>query len=145
MTFALETATTATDDLVAALNALLPQLAPSAAPTNRAALAATLAQADLTLLLARDAAGIVVGTATLFVVRTLTGRHARLEDVVVDEAARGRGIGEALTLEAIRLARERGAVHMDLTSAPHRQAARRLYERLGFKCLATTCFRLILR
>lgn len=144
MSVTLETASAATDELVAALNALLPQLAPAAVPITRATLAATLAQPDLTLLLARDAAGTIVGTATLIVYQILTGRHARLDDVVVDDAARGQGIGAALTLEAIRLARKQGAVNMYLTSAPHRQAAQRLYERLGFTRPNTDSFRLAL-
>jgi ribosomal protein S18 acetylase RimI-like enzyme len=141
---ALETAGAATDDLVAALNALLPQLTSAATPISRATLATTLAQPGLTLLLARDAAGTIVGTATLIIYQIITGRHARLEDVVVDDAARGQGIGAALTLEAIRLAREHGAVNMYLTSAPHRQAAHRLYERLGFTRPDTGYFRLAL-
>jgi ribosomal protein S18 acetylase RimI-like enzyme len=133
------------DELVATLNTLLPQLSPLAAPTTREALAKTLAQPGLTLLLARDASGHIVGTATLIVYQILTGRHARLEDVVVDNAARGQGIGAALTREATSLARTQGAVNMYLTSAPHRQAAHRLYERLGFKRPDTTYFRLALR
>jgi ribosomal protein S18 acetylase RimI-like enzyme len=141
----IEAATTASPDLVAALNVLLPQLSPLIAPATRETLAETLAQPGLTLLLARDATGRIVGTATLIVSQILTGRHARLEDVVVEGTARGQGIGEALTREAIRLGREQGAVSMDLTSAPHRQAAHRLYQRLGFTSPDTTYFRRALR
>ncbi len=135
----IEVADAASDELVAALNMLLPQLSPLAAPTTRDALAATMAQPGLTLLLARDIDGRIVGTATLIVCQVLTGRHARLEDVVVDDTARGQGIGAALTLEALRLARAQGVVNMYLTSAPHR-----LYERLGFTRPDTTYFRLAL-
>jgi ribosomal protein S18 acetylase RimI-like enzyme len=62
-----------------------------------------------------------------------TGLRARIEDVVVDEAARGQGVATALTLEALRIARARGARTVDLTSRPSREAAGRLYEHLGFE------------
>ena len=67
---------------------------------------------------------------------------ARIEDVVVDERARGDGVGEALTREAMTLAREAGAKHLELTSHPSRAAANRLYRRLGFEQRDTNVFRL---
>jgi ribosomal protein S18 acetylase RimI-like enzyme len=70
------------------------------------------------------------------------GLRARIEDVVVDEAARGRGVGAALTQEAVRLARAAGARTLDLTSRPSRAAANRLYERLGFQKRDSTVYRL---
>ena len=74
-----------------------------------------------------------MGTLTLVMLLIPTGRRAWIEDVVVDEAARGRGVGAALTREAVRLARAEGAQTVDLTSRPSRAAANRLYERLGFR------------
>ena len=62
-----------------------------------------------------------------------SGRRARVEDVVVDLAARGQGVGAALTTEALRLAQEQGGRNVDLTSRASRTAANRLYERLGFQ------------
>ena len=66
-----------------------------------------------------------------------TGLRAWIEDVVVDEAARGQGIGSALTVEALRIAREAGARTVDLSSRPSRVAAGRLYEKLGFQARET--------
>jgi len=60
--------------------------------------------------------------------------------VIVDEAARGRGIGEALTREAMRLATEASVRTVELTSAPEREAANRLYRRLGFDRRATNVY-----
>jgi ribosomal protein S18 acetylase RimI-like enzyme len=70
-----------------------------------------------------------------------SGWRAWIEDVVVDEKARGRGVGEALTREGVRLAREDGARTLDLTSRPSRAAANRLYERVGFQLRDSKVFR----
>ncbi len=93
------------------------------------------------LLLARDADGEIVGMLTLAVFRIPTGLRAWIEDVVVDEAARGRGVGAELTNAAIRLAGQRGARTVDLTSRPSREAANRLYQRLGFVQRETNVYR----
>ena len=73
--------------------------------------------------------------------RIPTGMRAWIEDVVVDEAARGHGVGEALNREALRLAKERGAITVDLTSRPSREAANRMYQRLGFTQRETNVYR----
>jgi ribosomal protein S18 acetylase RimI-like enzyme len=73
-----------------------------------------------------------------------TGLRARIEDVVVDDAARGKGVGSVLTEEALRLARNAGARTVDLTSRPSRQAANRLYERLGFQARDSRVYRFVL-
>lgn len=130
---------TAVDDaLVEALARLLPQLSPGRPAPTRADVETLLG--SQALLVAREAAEIV-GTLTLVLYRT-TRLCARIEDVVVDEAARGRGLGEALTREAIRLAGEAGAVRVELNSRPERAAANRLYRRLGFELVETNSFRL---
>jgi len=92
------------------------------------------------VLIARDA-GAIVGALTLTLYRIPTGLQARIDDVVVDGAARGRGIGEALSREAIRIAREAGARNVSLTSRPAREAANRLYQRIGFQRLDTNVYR----
>ncbi|MED5220550.1 MAG: GNAT family N-acetyltransferase, partial [Actinomycetota bacterium] len=71
-----------------------------------------------------------------------TGLRAWIEDVVVDEAARGQGVGEALNREAIGRAQAEGATTVDLTSRPSREAANRLYQRLGFQERSTNVYRL---
>jgi len=126
-----------TDELVDAFARLVPQL--SATP-GREALAGIVGSPAVTLLVAR-AGGTIVGTLTLAMFPIPTGFRAWIEDVVVDEAARGRGIGEALTAEAIGLARAAGARTVDLTSRPSRQAAGRLYERAGFTERDTRVYR----
>jgi len=79
---------------------------------------------------------------TLVVFRIPTGVRAWIEDVVVDEAARGRGVGEALNRVAIQRAHDAGARTVDLTSRPSREAANRLYSRLGFEQRDTNVYRL---
>jgi ribosomal protein S18 acetylase RimI-like enzyme len=93
------------------------------------------------LLVARDNDDNIVGSLTLALFRIPTGLRAWIEDVVVDEAARGQGVGETLTMEALRLARGAGARTVDLTSRPEREAAERLYRRLGFKRRDTSVYR----
>ena len=95
-----------------------------------------------TLLLTARRNGYIVGVLVLALYPTLTGRKAWIEDVVVDNAERGAGIGRALVERAIAEASERGAATLDLTSNPSRQAAHRLYRACGFEERATTPFRL---
>jgi ribosomal protein S18 acetylase RimI-like enzyme len=96
---------------------------------------------DTAVLLARDDAGRVLGTLTLVMYRIPTGLRACIEDVVVDEAARGQGAGEALTRFALDVAARAGAKTVDLTSRPSREAANRLYQRLGFDRRNTNVYR----
>jgi ribosomal protein S18 acetylase RimI-like enzyme len=122
------------EELIAAFNRLVPQLSRSAAvPTPELIREIVEAQAS-TVLMARDARdkGRIVGLLTLVVFRIPTGVRAWIEDVVVDEAVRGRGVGEALSQEAVRRAVGLGARTVELTSRPSREAANRLYQRLGF-------------
>ena len=131
-----------TDEAARAFERLMPQLNPFHPAPGREALQAVVDSQAADILLARDEAGIIIGTLTLVVFRTPAGVHAWIEDVVVDEAARGRGVGEALTRAGIALARERGAGAVELTSRPAREAANRLYRRLGFRLRQTNLYRL---
>jgi ribosomal protein S18 acetylase RimI-like enzyme len=133
-----------TDEIVKAFARLLPQLSRSAPPLDKAGLARVAGSASNTVLVARSESGEIVGTLTLAVFPIPTGLRAWIEDVVVDEAARGQGAGAALTQEALRLARELGARTVDLTSRPSREAAGRLYERLGFQRRDTRLYRFTL-
>lgn len=83
----------------------------------------------------------IFGILTLVLIDIPTAALARIEDVVVDKTARGKGIGEAITLAAIERARELGITKIDLTSSPSRKAANRLYQRLGFKQRTTNVYR----
>jgi ribosomal protein S18 acetylase RimI-like enzyme len=129
-----------TDEVVDAFARLLPQLSTSAAPPDRAVLGRIVGSPAITLLIARDS-GAIVGALTLATFPIPTGVRAWIEDVVVDEAARGKGVGMALTLEAIRLAQAAGAKTVDLTSRPSREAAGGLYEKAGFVPRNTRVYR----
>jgi ribosomal protein S18 acetylase RimI-like enzyme len=122
------------DELIAAFNRLIPQLSRSAAVPTPDVIREIVAAPANTVLLAcevRDG-GRIVGMLTLVVFRIPTGVRAWIEDVVVDEAVRGRGVGEALSQEAVRRAVGLGARTVELTSRPSREPANRLYQRLGF-------------
>ena len=120
-----------TDEIVAAFDRLLPQLSRSAEALDADALRRLVSAETNTILIARNADAIV-GTLTLVIFSIPTGLRAWIEDVVVDESARGQGVGAALTEEALRIARAAGVRTVDLTSRPERAAANRLYQRLGF-------------
>jgi ribosomal protein S18 acetylase RimI-like enzyme len=138
----IERATRVDDELVAAFANLLPQLSSSPRLPDHAQLAAMIADDRTFLLLARDPG--IVGTLTLTVYPLPGGLSGQINDVVVDEAARGRGIGEALTREAVRLARVAGAYRVTLTSRDTRKAAHRMYLRAGFELRGSQVFRMTL-
>jgi len=129
-----------TDEVVEAFRRLLPQLSRSAPPLDQAALAEIASAPAVSVLIARSD-GAISGTLTLAMFPIPTGLRAWIEDVVVDDAARGQGVGAALTQEALRIARAAGARTVDLTSRPSRVAAGRLYERLGFQPRETRMYR----
>ncbi len=130
-----------TDEVVDAFGRLLPQLSRSAPPLGRGGLESIVGCPANTVLVARSPEGRITGTLTLVMFPIPSGMRAWIEDVVVDESARGQGVGVALTLEALRLAGEAGARTVDLTSRPSREAAGRLYERLGFELRASRLYR----
>ncbi len=127
-------------EVVDAVRRLVPQLSTSAAVPSPEQVA-ELCEAEATILLLARLDGAVVGMLVLVLFRLPTGMRAWIEDVVVATGARGCGVGEALTLEALDRARAAGAVTVDLTSRPSRAAAVRLYERLGFERRETGVYR----
>ena len=135
----IEIATTADDELLAAVHRLLPLLSSSTPPTAEH-LAALVASEGSDLFVAR-VDGAIVGVLTLSTYPTLTGTKAWIDDVIVDESARGHGVGEALNRAALDEARRRGIKGVDLTSRPSREAANRLYQRLGFEQRTTNVYR----
>jgi ribosomal protein S18 acetylase RimI-like enzyme len=139
----LECVKAAEDELAEAFQRLIPQLTTNHPPPSLAELQALVAFPGSVLVIARESeSGPIVGSATLSILRTPTGAHARLEDVVVDSSARSKGVGEALTKEVLRLAGESGADYIALTSNPKRAAANRLYQRMGFKKWETNVYKL---
>lgn len=141
MSVHIEVVRSVTDELVGAFGRLLPQLS-SSAPALDAAALQRLVEWPGNYVLAARVDGQIVGTLTLVTFPIPTGLRAWIEDVVVDEAARGHGVGAALVEVAIRLAREAGARTVDLTSRPTRAAANRLYERMGFQVRDSRLYRL---
>lgn len=143
MNVTIEKAQFATAELVVGLNRLLPQLSTSAPPLTTDDVDRLVHSEAATLFVAMDE-GEVVGTLTLIVFAIPTGLRAWIEDVVVDQDARGRGVGESLTSAALEEARRRGAVSVDLTSRPSRGAANAMYVKLGFERRDTNVYRLLL-
>jgi len=134
--------TQADDELCEAFQRLIPQLTQNNPPPSSDDLADLVRSASSTLMVARDASGKIVGALTLSVYRVPTGIRSIIEDVIVDNAARGQGIGEALMFRAIEIAKEKGAQNIALTSNPLRQAANRLYLRVGFKKRETNAYQM---
>lgn len=137
----IEAATEATPEVHAALARLLPQLNPNLQVPTMERLRALVADPSVTLFLARDGVE-VVGTTTLIVYTTPFWIKARLDEVVVDEAARGKGVGAALVTACLDLAREKGVQVVELQSGVQREAANRLYPRMGFKRRETNVYRI---
>ena len=141
-----ELVTEASPELEEAFEVLIPQLSRSAAPMKEAELAEFLSQPDVYLFAFRGEGedgkkGPILGMLTLATFQIPTGRRAWVEDVVVDEKARGRGAGQALVEAAVDKAKELGCVTVDLTSRPSREAANRLYVRCGFEPRETNVYR----
>ena len=145
-----ELLTTPTPELVEAMGRLLPQLSRSASPLGADDVERLLSQGGVHLFVFRpdsaDASGErpVLGMRSLAGFEIPTGVRAWVEDVVVDEAARGQGAGQALVVAAIEHAQKIGARTVDLTSRPSREAANRLYQRAGFQLRETNVYRVTL-
>jgi ribosomal protein S18 acetylase RimI-like enzyme len=134
-----ERVTEANEELAAAVARLVPQLSPTREPAGIVELVELVSTPGTSLIVAREGDS-VLGMLTLIVYRVPTGMRAWIHDVVVDEAARGRGVGEALTREALRLAEDAGAISVELTTREEREAANRLYRRLGFEQRETNVY-----
>src|SRR6266702_7421002 len=118
----IEAATEATQELLDALTTLLPQLNPRIEPLSMERLSRVVGDPATTLLLVRDD-GRIVGAAAVLVYATPAFVKARIEDVVVDEHSRGKGVGEALVRRCL-------------------EVAHRLYPRLGFELRESNLYRL---
>jgi ribosomal protein S18 acetylase RimI-like enzyme len=140
-----EIATTLTPAIVDAVERLVGQLSRSAAPPTTAELSDIVSSPATDLFIAIDDGGTIIGTATLVTFRIPTGMRAWIEDVVVDEAGRGQGVGTALTEVMVERAQELGCRTVDLTSRPSRESANRMYQRAGFVARDTNVYRLDLR
>jgi ribosomal protein S18 acetylase RimI-like enzyme len=130
------------EELYDAFQRLVPQLTNNNPPPSLIDLADLVRDASSTLMIARDDQGKIVGALTLAIYRVPTGVRSIIEDVIVDTSARGQGIGEALMKYAIDLARKKGAQNITLTSNPMREAANRLYLRVGFRKRETNAYQM---
>ena len=139
----LELADAADDAVLGAFARLIPLLSTSAPIPDLDRIERVLGHPGNTVFAARtrDAERRILGLLTLVRIELPTGTEARVEDVVVDDAARGLGLGRALVIAALAAAAKQGARYVDLTSAPRRVAARRLYQNLGFEQRETGVFR----
>ena len=124
-----------------ALQRLVPQLSRSNPPPSLDAVQAMLDHEAITQFVARDEGGAIVGVSTLAVFPIPTAWRAWVEDVLVDEAVNGQGIGRRLTEAMLARARELGCATVDLTSRPSRAAANALYRKVGFQPRETNVYR----
>ncbi|MEE9414517.1 MAG: GNAT family N-acetyltransferase [Acidimicrobiales bacterium] len=130
-------------DIVAAFDRLIPQLSKSNPPPTLEELKA-IADSPATIFLVAREGKTIVGSLTLALFRIPTGLRAWIEDVVVDESARGKGVGRTLSEAALEHARAVGAKTVDLTSRPSREVANRLYQKIGFEKRETNVYRFAL-
>lgn len=139
----MEIARDSTPELLAGCNELLVQLSSTATALRPSDLERIVANPAVELLVATDptANTRLLGMLSLVVVAIPSGVRAIIEDVVVDGAARGRGVGAALVTAALARAATHGALTVDLTSRPERIAANRLYQRCGFERRETNVWR----
>ena len=143
MTVEIEKVQFATPEVVEGLNKLLPQLS-SHPPTLSMSDVERMVHSEAATLFVATENGVILGTLTLVIFSIPTGRRGWIEDVVVDQSARGAGVGEQLTNAAIEEARSRGVRSIDLTSRPSREAANAMYVKLGFGLRETNVYRLSL-
>ena len=141
----IEEVTVATPEIREALARLLPQLNPTLQVPTAERIDALMADPDVTLVVARDGYEIV-GTATVIVYTTPFWIKARLDEVVVDTSARGKGVGEAIVRKCLEIGKRKGAQVAELQSGrgPVRAAAHRLYKRIGFEVRDSDIFRITL-
>jgi ribosomal protein S18 acetylase RimI-like enzyme len=135
----IETASEVTEELLQALQRLIPQLGVHKVPPSKEELRNLIESRSSMLLVARNPErdSPVVGILCLTIYRVPTGLRSIIEDVVVDSHARRKRVGEALVRHAIDLAREAGAGTVSLSSNPRREAANQLYQSMGFQIRQT--------
>lgn len=136
-------ATTAENVYVDAINRLLVQLSSSPVLFTHEKLVDIVASSSSHLFFAEHA-GEIVGMLTIGEYLAPTGRKVWIEDVVVDEAMRGRSLGRMLVEHAITYSKTTGGGTLMLTSRPSRIAANKLYRSCGFEPKETNMYRMSL-
>lgn len=138
----IEIATEVKDEIVDALQRLIPQLTNSVEIIEKEDVESIIESEGTFLLLAKDSNNYIVGTMTLVTFTIPTSKKAFIEDVVVDSKSQGLGIGRLLLEAGIALAKEKGVKRIELSSNPARIAANQLYQKLGFEIRKTNFYRL---
>lgn len=139
---ALKSSAEMTPEIAEGISGLLPQLSSSAESISASALEEIIS--DKCVIFVAQDGSVLIGSLTLVFYTTPTAKRARIEDVVVDENHRGRGIGKMLNTAALNVAKDLGAKTVDLTSSPDREVANELYKKLGFELRKTNTYRKIL-
>ena len=129
---------------IESINRLLAQLSESPRQLDEQKMKELIRQPNFFLLAARAPNGNIVGIASLVIYETLTKSIGDIADVIVDEKHRSKGIGQRLIEELIGFAKVKKLNCIELTSRPEREAANRLYLKLGFQKRDTNCYRLTL-
>ena len=123
---------------------LLPQLSPDAELNTRQYFKSILASESSHLFIAEVDNKQIAGMLTIGTYKTPTGIKVWIEDVVVDELQRGKGVGKELMLFAISYSKSLGAKDVRLTSRPSRIEANELYSKLGFRKYETNFYKYVL-
>lgn len=124
---------------------LLPQLSPESELPSRERVETILKAEGTQFFIAELDNKEIAGILTLITYDLLSGIKVWIEDVVVDESQRGKGIGKELVLFAIAFARSHGAKTVELTSRSSRIAANQLYLKIGFSLRETNVYRYTLK
>ena len=132
--------TQASPELVEVFGKLIPQLSQRKPPSLDEL--TSLIDSQSIVLIARfpDSSSPVVGSGTLAVFSVPTGLRGHIEDVVVDTSVRGKGIGETIVSELLAKARELGIESVTLTCNPTREAANKMYRKMGFQLRETNVY-----
>ena len=133
--------TEASSSVLQSINELLPQLSSSAQVISMDRLSELVESDNTIIFLGTDDSGQILGMLSLIVMKIPTGNKAWIEDVVVDQSARGKGMGKALTDHALERAKELAVKSVDLTSRPSRETANMLYQSLGYQIRETNVYR----
>lgn len=129
-----------TPDIVSAFSRLMPQLAPHLKAPQMEDLSNIVNDKNKYIFIASNPQ--IVGTITLVIVKIPSGTRAWIEDVIVDQDARGQSIGEKMLQYVIDFAKKLNVASINLTSSPSRIAANKLYQKLGFNLRETNVYRI---
>ena len=133
--------TEASSSVLQSINELLPQLSSSAQVISMDRLSELVESDNTIIFLGTDDNGQILGMLSLIVMKIPTGNKAWIEDVVVDQSARGKGLGKALMDHALERAKKLAVKSVDLTSRPSRESANMLYQSLGYQIRETNVYR----